>query len=118
MPGYRNHERFVVPHLISCVSATTSGFLYDLPAGYPGVVEGEGTIHGKLLELPDEVLASLDELEAYDPNAPQSVNEYYRKEVSVRLDDGSEVSAWIYFMTPERVREMNGVRIESGSWLG
>lgn len=117
MPGYRNHERFIAPHLISCVPATTRGLLYSLPAGYPGVVEGEGIVRGRLLELPERVLGSLDDLEAYESGASHSENEYYRAEVPVRLEDQSEVFAWIYFMTPERVREMNGVRIESGLWV-
>ncbi|HEY5792737.1 MAG TPA: gamma-glutamylcyclotransferase family protein [Chthoniobacterales bacterium] len=118
MPGYRNHERFAAPHLISCRPATTQGKLYHLPAGYPGVVEGEGIVHGKLLELRDEALPPLDELEAYDPAAAPEENEYYRREVSVALETGDGVNAWIYFIALERVESMRGIRVESGHWRG
>ena len=117
-PGFRNHERWAAPHLLACEPATARGDLYDLPAGYPGVVEGGGTVHGCVLTLPDEVLASLDELEAYDPKAEIEQNEYSRREVPVTLANGETVPAWIYYMTAERVRAMRGTLLPSGQWLG
>lgn len=117
-PGFRNHERWAAPHLLASEPATAAGDLYDLPAGYPGVVEGGGTVHGFVLTLPDAVLASLDELEAYDPAAAVEENEYYRREVPVTLENGEIVPAWIYFMTAERVRQMAGTLLPSGRWFG
>jgi len=118
LPGCRNHERWAAPHLISCEPARARGELYHLPAGYPAVVEGGGWVRGCLLELPDHVLADLDELEAFDPSAPMEENEYYRREITATLSNGSACPAWIYFMTPERVQAMRGARIPSGNWPG
>lgn len=118
LPGYRNYERFIAPYLITSEPATARGDLYHLPEGYPGVVEGAGTVQGRVLMLPEQVLASLDDLEAYDPAASPEENEYQRKEVPVTLENGSTLSAWMYFMTAKRVRSMKGIRIESGGWSG
>ena len=118
MPGYRNHERFIAPHLLSSQPATVAGWLYDLPAGYPGVVEGDGIVHGNLLELPGQVLDSLDELEGYDPLGEPGENEYYRKLANVRLSNDQEAEAWVYFMTRDRIQQMHGIRVESGYWVG
>jgi gamma-glutamylcyclotransferase (GGCT)/AIG2-like uncharacterized protein YtfP len=85
--------------------ATTTGVLYDL-GWFPALVQGDGTVHGELFEVADELLPRLD---AYE-NAPRL---YTREEVDV-LNAGATVKAFAYFIvqTPPP-----SARIESGDWL-
>jgi gamma-glutamylcyclotransferase (GGCT)/AIG2-like uncharacterized protein YtfP len=117
-PGERNYDRFCASAVTSAEPALTRGALYALPAGYPAVTPGDGWVHGYLLAFEDQaVLASLDALEAYDPSAAPGDNEYYRAEAEV-FDSAQRTlgRAWIYLMTPDRVRRMSGVLVPQGSW--
>jgi len=75
---------------------TISGLLYDL-GSYPAVVQGAGKVWGEVFEVDATVLVSLDEIEAFYPDAPADKSEYLREEVVVQMD-GAEVtlSAWFY----------------------
>lgn len=78
-------------------TGTVRGRLLDL-GRYPGAVpEGPGTVHGEVYRfLIPELLVSLDQEEGYRPDAPgQSL--YLRQPTAVRLADGREVTAWIYW---------------------
>jgi gamma-glutamylcyclotransferase (GGCT)/AIG2-like uncharacterized protein YtfP len=74
----------------------TRGIL--LRAGrYPGLVDGEGTVAGDLYRMSDPapLLATLDELEEYDPRNPQG-SLYVRDVRPVSMSDGSLTFAWLY----------------------
>ena len=81
--------------------AVTRGKLYDI-GRYPGAVRiadnESGTIRGEVLRLryPKKVLRILDQYEGYDPEMPAK-SEYYRDQEPVRLSDGKEISAWVYW---------------------
>jgi len=80
-------------------SATALGQLYDL-GDYPGAVLDANTstrIIGDVYELPKDpaVLATLDEYEGYDADAPdQSL--FQRVKTEVKLAEGGKQHVWIY----------------------
>lgn len=81
--------------------AIIRGKLYDI-GRYPGAIrimdEEPGTIRGEVLRLmyPKKVLRILDQYEGYDPEMPAK-SEYYRDQQLVRLSDGKEINAWVYW---------------------
>lgn len=78
-------------------AGTVTGCLLDL-GRYPGAVPGDaGFVHGEVYRLlAPRLLAALDREEGYRPDAPAR-SLYLRRPVEVRLSDGREVSAWIYW---------------------
>ena len=57
-----------------------------------------------LLELDDKAMAITDRLEGFHPGDDHSL--YLRKEVSVQLDDGEQVKAWVYeFSDPNNIED-------------
>jgi acetylornithine aminotransferase/acetylornithine/N-succinyldiaminopimelate aminotransferase len=80
-------------------SATALGQLYDL-GDYPGAVLDSGTstrIIGEVYELPKDpaVLATLDEYEGFDAEAPQE-SLFQRVKTEVKLAEGGKQEVWIY----------------------
>ncbi|MEO6725609.1 MAG: acetylornithine/succinylornithine family transaminase [Blastocatellia bacterium] len=80
-------------------SATALGQLYDL-GEYPGAVLDAGTstrIIGEVFELPKDpgVLATLDEYEGFDADAPQE-SLFQRVKTEVKLAEGGKQEVWIY----------------------
>lgn len=100
--------------------AKTRGLLYALDRGYPGMVKAEGDcwVSGYLLTIEsEEVLAGFDELEDFDTKRPAKENEYNREMASVYALSGKKLAdAWVYYMTPKRVEEFNGVFCDRGLW--
>jgi len=104
--------------------ARVAGRLHDLGA-YPGAVpveieveaSSEGSVpavRGELYHLrdPGALLAALDDHEGCGPDDPVP-SEFYRAVTTARTEDGSEVSAWIYWYGwPPSA----GGRIPSGDW--
>lgn len=56
---------------------------------YPFAIRGQGSVHGEVYEVDDEILRALDQLE-------QDHDDYYRELTSVLLEDQQEIMAWIY----------------------
>lgn len=77
-------------------TGTVKGRLLDL-GRYPGAVPDEaGIVHGEVYRLLAQGrLASLDREEGYRPDAPGSL--YLRRQTTVRVGDGRELTAWIYW---------------------
>ncbi|MEP7342506.1 MAG: acetylornithine/succinylornithine family transaminase [Acidobacteriota bacterium] len=80
-------------------SATALGQLYDL-GEYPGAVLDANTstrIVGEVYELPKDpaVLATLDEYEGYDADAPAE-SLFQRVKTEVKLAEGGKKQVWIY----------------------
>jgi gamma-glutamylcyclotransferase (GGCT)/AIG2-like uncharacterized protein YtfP len=71
-----------------------------IQATYPAVVPSQmgERIHGELILLQDtaSLLTILDAYEAFDASHPES-SLYLRAVVSVRMDQGPEETAWVYF---------------------
>ncbi|HTQ27584.1 MAG TPA: gamma-glutamylcyclotransferase family protein [Puia sp.] len=79
--------------------AGIKGILFDLGC-YPGAVENKngGTIRGDLFLLKDPVktLGTLDDYEGCSGEEDVD-DEFIRREINVRLEDGNTAAAWIYW---------------------
>ncbi len=72
--------------------ATVPGVLVDL-GDYPGLVAGEGLVHGELLRITDP--AMLTALDAYEEcGGPEPL--FRRERMLARLGDGTTLDAWAY----------------------
>jgi gamma-glutamylcyclotransferase (GGCT)/AIG2-like uncharacterized protein YtfP len=77
------------------------GKLYDI-GKYPGALRATDSkqvfIKGEVLRIkyPKKVLRILDQYEGFDPELPGK-SEYYRDQELVRLADGKEIKAWVYW---------------------
>lgn len=69
---------------------SVAGALYDL-GEYPGLVAGDARVPGLVIELPDDAaLALLDDYEGVGEGL------YARHRMSVGLDAGGRIDAWVY----------------------
>ena len=85
--------RNLVGDLEVVATATVAGLLYDL-GDYPGMVAGEGVVHGELLRIgDDERLAAIDAYE--ECGGPQAL--FRREAVQATCADGRRAAAWAYF---------------------
>ena len=93
--------------------ATVDGVLCDLgDRGYPGLMPGEGRVHGEVVRLPDDgvLLARLDQIEGMRAHGAPN-NLYRRGCVRARTEDGP-VWAWTYWWNGMDA----GEPIASGDW--
>lgn len=105
MTGERNH--CFCRNAVSIRPCTVTGTLYDTGYGFPAFVpEGTAQVKAELMEIPMEDWAAIDQLEGY----PRL---YDRRLCPARLEDGSEVTAWIYIMNN---LPRNAEIIASGDW--
>ena len=89
--------------------------LFDLGI-YPAAVPApEGVVWGELYEMSDPaaVIQALDDIEGYRPDDPDK-SLYSRATAEVRMPDGSEEQAWVYFYNAPLGR---APRIPSGDYL-
>lgn len=94
LPGLCRHDAMQGARSLGRGSIT--GLLYDL-GPYPAVVHGAGKVWGEVFEVDATVLAALDAIEAFYPDAPADKSEYIREEVVVQMDDAKvTLSAWFY----------------------
>lgn len=116
-PGEKNHPAYLAGRTLAELPASISGQLYFVAdGGYPYVIEGEGRVWGELIRIAPAhyttTLKALDALEEYDPaNEKDSV--YVRRAALVRLADGSEERAWVYYWNCAQVV---GRRIAGGDF--
>src|SRR5437899_2650026 len=87
------------------------GNLFNL-GEYPGVVPASSArkgVEGELYELSNakEHLPVLDRIEEFDPERP-SKSLFVRRRATVRMNDGSRVRAWVYFL-PRRPARANPI---------
>ena len=60
---------------------------------------------------------SLDRLEDYQSQRVAELNEYYRASVTVySLDNRPINQAWAYYMTLAKVKQYQGIKLNSSSW--
>jgi gamma-glutamylcyclotransferase (GGCT)/AIG2-like uncharacterized protein YtfP len=97
--------------------ATIRGRLYDL-GRYPGLVEAEdadGLVHGEVYTL-NSPAASLLWLDLYEGISKDVArNDYERRERTVRLTSGGDMTAWVYLYRAP-VRGLSP--IADGRWTG
>lgn len=85
-PGFEGAE--LLGDAQSLGSANVQGLLYDL-GGFPGLVSGEGWVHGELCEVGADRLPAIDTFEDYDPQDPTG-SLYVRETVTVWLTGTGE----------------------------
>lgn len=116
-PGEENYPHYLAGRTIAELPGTVAGELFFVAdGGYPYLAPGKGRVHGELVELKPqlyrETLERLDALEEYHPQDERH-SAYLRRATRVRLADGSERLAWVYFWNmPARL----GVQIASGDF--
>jgi len=100
--------------------ATVSGDLHLVGGGYfPALTstDGDRRVEGEVWEVfpgcEAEALARTDSIESYRPGDPMSM--YFRRPMTARLEDGSEVLVEGYEWN-DRMRASLTGRIAGGSW--
>ncbi len=92
--------------------AQVTGWLYRI-SWYPGLVQGEGIVHGDLYRLHDPAI-TLQELDDYEEIHGNDNDEYLRQLSTVTSPDGKTRQAWVYCYRQEPHQEN---QINSGDWL-
>ncbi|MGJ3248499.1 MAG: gamma-glutamylcyclotransferase family protein [Elainellaceae cyanobacterium] len=117
-PGEFYYPQYCAEKVVASRRAIAHGHLFDLPAGYPAMTKGEGIVYGFLLSFNDiSVLASLDELEDYHPERPDTENEYQRQCIEVLTPNHQPLGfAWTYLMSIEQATQLGGILIRNGKW--
>lgn len=119
-PGERNFDRYCAAKVVEMQEAIGFGQLYALPFGYPAMTKGTNCVYGYLLSFDDpDVLLNLDALEDYQPDRPLTENEYIREKIETfSLERQPLGLAWVYRMTPEMAKRLNGILLPNGRWTG
>jgi gamma-glutamylcyclotransferase (GGCT)/AIG2-like uncharacterized protein YtfP len=118
-PGESNFDRYCADKVVSSHRAYIHGDLYHFSSlGYPGAIYGSRQVHGFVLTFADaRILIDLDKLEAYHPQRQPAENDYTRELVTTYPLAGiASVSAWAYFMTPDRIEQWGGSLLPDGWW--
>ena len=99
MRGYRLH-RWLAGAATLIGEASVRGALLDL-RGYPGLVDGQGSVRGELYRLHDrELLPVLDRQEGYN---------FERLRAGVVMADGRRSRAWVYRYRGSQDRDRKSV---------
>lgn len=115
-----NYNKLLNGKVYKVYKGTIKGRLFHLDnKGYPAVIPGNENIFGELMELKDfnKSLEELDELENYTEDNNENC-EYLRKEVKVKLEDGSIEKAYYYEYNPESNINKNDnlLPVSYGDW--
>lgn len=122
-PGFWNYNRVFRGRTRAEEPARLPGAtMWDGAFPYVAETEPGGEIVGTIIDVDsgqwDGVRRSLDRLEGFDPDRPDS-SHYLRHARMVRLGDGSSRMAWVYFAAPlvaQRLVSRGQPVIESGDW--
>ena len=116
MSGFQRPGRARLDQVLEPVGrAWIRAALFDLGI-YPAAIPADdGRVWGEVHQMVDSdaVLNSLDELEGFSAEEPDS-SLYMRMETSVTFPDGQVAKAWAYFYNAPLGRAQ---RIESGDYL-
>jgi gamma-glutamylcyclotransferase (GGCT)/AIG2-like uncharacterized protein YtfP len=109
-PSVGGEGTSLVRHMKAEGPATARGLLYDL-GSYPGMVRGDGVVHGELLQITQP--ADLEALDHYEEcGGPWPL--FRREQMEVLRADGEPAVAWAYLY----VRSVAGATcIDGGDYL-
>ena len=113
-PGERNYRVAQRGGHHSAEESYVEGFqlFHFEPENYPGIVAGEGIVHGWLLAYDDisHALETLDVLEGTDMDPP-----LYNRILTVAKPQNTQV--WVYvYANNRKCFEVGSTQIESGIW--
>jgi gamma-glutamylcyclotransferase (GGCT)/AIG2-like uncharacterized protein YtfP len=115
MSGFRRPGRTRVDAALKPIGrGWIQAALFDLGLYPAAVPASDARVWGEVHEIldTDSVLASLDEIEGFNAEEPES-GLYIRVEKPVTLDDGRVIPAWVYFYNAPLGQ---APRIESGNY--
>jgi len=115
MSGFRRHGRASVDAALKPIGrGWIQAALFDLGLYPAAVPASDARVWGEVHEIldTDSVLASLDEIEGFNAEEPES-GLYVRAEKPVTLDDGRVIPAWVYLYNAPLGQ---APRIESGNY--
>lgn len=116
MAGFDRRRRAGIDAKLTYMGrGSIQGALFDLGI-YPAAVPAhDRRVWGEVYRMsePETVLAALDDIEGYRPDAPD-LSLYSRNEAAVLLPDGTSAQAWVYFYNAPLGR---APRIDSGDYL-
>ncbi|MGN6107946.1 MAG: gamma-glutamylcyclotransferase family protein [Kofleriaceae bacterium] len=99
----------VANSIARCERASTTGRIFAFPMGYPGYIEGPGTVLGEVIWITD-LAATLGLLDAYEGS------DFARVLHQVTMDSGEALWTWIYALSdPSTIK--HGTLIEDGDWV-
>ena len=116
MAGFDRRRRAGIDDKLAYVGrGSISAALFDLGLYPAAVPSSDGRVWGEVYEMRDSetVLAALDEIEGYRSDDPDR-SLYSRQKTDVRLPDGTQTRAWVYFYNAPLGR---APRIKSGDYL-
>lgn len=116
MAGFDRRRRADIDPKLSYVGrGSIEAALFDVGIYPAAVPDPEGLVWGEVYSMTDPaaVLAALDEIEGYTPDAPDR-SLYLREQTTVTLPDGSREQAWVYFYNAPLG---HAERIVSGDYL-
>jgi len=82
----------------SSVPAKATGKLINIDNRFPGLIDGDGTVHGEIHEYDqfDRVLMVMDGIEGYTKRDPEN-SLYRRRVIEVETDAGETEEVYAYF---------------------
>lgn len=115
MKGFGNYNYYLKDRIISLKKGETEGLLYHLPAGYPGMIEGKGTVKGQIVELLNNGdIEKLDGLEGFYGEGKNNL--YDRIEKEVFTEDGETLYCQAYIYRDIEYARNYGIYIQDGNW--
>jgi gamma-glutamylcyclotransferase (GGCT)/AIG2-like uncharacterized protein YtfP len=111
MNGFKLHHLLDGAEFVG--EATTSGNLVSL-GEYPGLLDGDGTVHGELYRFADlqAALPAVDEAEGFNPKDPHA-SLYHRVARHVINGAVGSVRAWVYLFNQAAA---DAAPVSSGDW--
>ena len=116
MAGFARRRRAGIDQKLSYIGrGSIQAALFDLGIYPAAVPDPDSTCWGEVYEVTDPaaVLAALDDIEGYRPDAPD-LSLYARSQADVTIPDGSRSRAWVYFYNAPLGQ---APRIASGDYL-
>ncbi len=115
MSGMSNYH-VIRPFIKTVKPAKMKGILYDLPLGYPAMVDGEGTVLGEIMESNDieSALAILDELEEY--YGPGALGNEYIRVIREAECNGEKYNTFVYLWAKPMQLDELGILLTNGDW--
>ena len=101
--GFHNHKLLSTSEYLGTAKTVEKFTMFS--RGIPFVSRSKKLcqITGELYRVSDSVLSSVDSLESYYPDSPES-SWYQRQEIDLITSDGSQKRAYIYFNDNEKGR--------------